>query len=104
MHDVAESEKNTHLSSNVEKENKPLFLDENEDIILDNSKLSKLRENKKIMMMIKNKSLQKLIKHCDSTKYKKTFLEKMLTDKDFKEFTDEILITLGYLKDGVFTY
>ena len=35
---------------------------------------------------------------------KKTFLEKMLTDKDFKEFTDEILTALGFLKDGVFSY
>ena len=92
------------LPANGDKENKPLFLDENEDIILDNSKLCKLKENKKIMMLIKNKSLQKLMRHIDSTKYKKTFLEKMLTDKDFKEFTDEILITLGFLKDGMFTY
>jgi hypothetical protein len=66
--------------------------------------LSKLRESNKIMTMIKNKSLQKIIRHIDSTKYKKTFLEKMFTDKDFKEFTDEILIALGFLKDGVFTY
>jgi hypothetical protein len=56
------------------------------------------------MTMTKNKSLQKLIRHIDSTKYKKTFLEKMLTDKDFKEFTDEILTALGFLKDGVFSY
>ena len=56
------------------------------------------------MTLIKNKSLQKLIRHIDSTKYKKTFLEKMLIDKDFKEFTDEILFTLGFLKDGVFYY
>jgi hypothetical protein len=56
------------------------------------------------MNLIKNKKLKKIIKHIDSTKYKKTFLEKMLLDADFKDFTDEILVSLGFLKDGVFIY
>lgn len=54
--------------------------------------------------MLKNKSLGKIIKHIDSTKFKKKTLEKFMKDREFKEFIDEILISLGYLKNNVFTY
>jgi hypothetical protein len=81
-----------------------LFLDEYNDIILDSIKLGRLKENKSIMTKLKNKRLVKIIKEIDSTKYKKKMLEKMLDDKDFKEFVDEILLTLGYLKENIFTY
>jgi len=37
-------------------------------------------------------------------KYKKKTLEKILLDKDFRDFTDEILETLGYLKNKVFEF
>ncbi len=81
-----------------------MFLDEYNDIILDSIKLGRLKENKSIMTKLKNKRLVKIIKEIDSTKYKKKMLEKMLDDKDFKEFVDEILLTLGYLKENIFTY
>ncbi len=54
------------------------------------------------MNKLKNKKLQKIIKNIDTTKYKKKTLEKMLADNDFRFFTDEILETLGYLKNKVF--
>lgn len=54
------------------------------------------------MNKLKNKKLQKIIRNIDSTKYKKRTLEKMLLDKDFRDFADEILETLGYLKNKVF--
>jgi hypothetical protein len=56
------------------------------------------------MNLIKNNKLKKIIKHIDASKYKKKTLEKMMEDKEFKQFTDEILKTLGYLKDNIFTY
>ena len=53
------------------------------------------------MSKIKNKNLQKIITHINSTKYKKKSLEKLIKeDSDFKEFINEILSTLGYLKDN----
>lgn len=81
-----------------------MFLDEYNDIILDSNKLGRLKENKSIMNKLKNKKLAKIIKEIDSTKYKKKMLEKMLDDKDFKDFVDEILLSLGYLKENIFTY
>jgi len=75
-----------------------------QDIIVEKSKLNLIRENKSIMNKLKNKKLQRIIKGIDSAKYKKKLLEKMMNDKDFKDFTDEILITLGYLKDNTFNY
>jgi hypothetical protein len=56
------------------------------------------------MNRLKNNKLKKIIKTIDSTRFKKRTLEKMLNDEDFKEFTDEILKTLGYLKGETFTY
>jgi hypothetical protein len=56
------------------------------------------------MNLIKNNKLKRIIKHIDGSRYKKKTLEKMMEDKDFKEFTDEILKTLGYLTDNIFTY
>ena len=84
--------------------NKPLYLDEYQDIIVDQTKLSGLKENNSIMTKLRNKKLQRIIKEIDSTKYKKKSLEKMMGDKDFKDFVDEILISLGYLKDNLFVY
>lgn len=66
--------------------------------------MNNLETNEKLMTLIKNNKLKKIIKHIDSSKYKKKTLEKMMEDKDFKDFTDEILTTLGYLKDNIFTY
>lgn len=63
-----------------------------------------MKENKSIMTKLKNKKLQKIIKEIDSTRYKKRVLERMMNDKDFKEFTDEILASLGYLKENMFSY
>ena len=40
--------------------NKPLYLDEYQDIIIDKSKLSTLKENQSIMTKLRNKKLQKI--------------------------------------------
>ena len=54
--------------------------------------------------MLKNKTLRKIIREIDSAKYKKRTLERMINnDKNFKEFVQDILITLGFIKDGFFT-
>lgn len=55
------------------------------------------------MNKLKNEKLRKIIREIDGTKYKKKTLEKMLLDKDFRDFADEILETLGYLKDNIFS-
>ena len=86
-----------------EENQRPLNLDEDEDIILSKDELSVLKSNNKIMTMLRNKNLKKIIKEIDSSKYKKRTLERMQLDHDFKEFTTEILTTLGFIKDGVFT-
>ena len=86
-----------------EENQRPLNLDEDEDIILSKDELSVLKSNNKIMTMLRNKNLKKIIKEIDSSKYKKRTLERMQLDPDFKEFTAEILTTLGFIKDGVFT-
>lgn len=85
-------------------DNKPLCLNEDEDIILTKERLETLKGNTKITQMLKNKKLASIIKHIDSTKYKKKTLEKMLLDPEFRLFADEILTTLGFLKDNTFTY
>jgi hypothetical protein len=57
------------------------------------------------MNKIKNRKLQRIIKYIDSSKFKKKNLERFLNnDSDFKVFADEILETLGYLKNKSFTY
>ena len=81
----------------------PLNLDEDEDVILSNEELSVLKTNNKIMTMLRNKNLKKIIKEIDSSKYKKRTLEKMQEDPDFKEFTTEILKSLGFIKNNIFT-
>lgn len=53
--------------------------------------------------MLRNKNLKKIIKEIDSSKYKKRTLEKMQEDPDFKEFTTEILKSLGFIKNNIFT-
>lgn len=55
------------------------------------------------MTMLRNKNLKKIIKEIDSSKYKKRTLEKMQEDPDFKEFTTEILKSLGFIKNNIFT-
>jgi hypothetical protein len=88
-----------------------LNLDEDDDIILGKAKLDLLSifviilvQNDKIMTKLRNSKLKRIIKSIDSTKYKKKTLEKIMNDKDFREFADDILKTLGYLKDNSFTY
>jgi len=54
------------------------------------------------MNKLKNIKLKKIIRNIDNTKFKKKTLEKMLLEQDFKVFADEILDTLGYLKNNVF--
>jgi len=57
------------------------------------------------MNKLKNKKLKRIIKFIDASKYKKRNLEKMMKDSDFTNFVDEILNTLGYLKEnGEFIY
>ena len=55
------------------------------------------------MTMLRNKNLKKIIKEIDSSKYKKRTLEKMQENPDFKEFTTEILKSLGFIKNNIFT-
>ena len=107
------SENNQNLDSdqlnknefdNSNTNNKPLNLDEYQDTIIDATKLSCLKENQSIMTKLRNKKLQKIIREIDSTKFKKKTLEKMMNDNDFKDFADEILISLGFLKDNIFNY
>lgn len=86
-----------------EENQRPLNLDEDEDIILSKDELSVLKTNNKVMTMLRNKNLKKIIKEIDSSKYKKRTLERMQEDPDFKDFTTEILNTLGFIKEGVFT-
>ena len=100
---IRNEEKNNKIEDNLNS-NKPLNLDEDEDIILEKKDLEKLKENKKIMNTLKNKTLRKIIREIDSAKYKKRTLERMINnDKNFKEFVQDILITLGFIKDGFFT-
>ena len=81
----------------------PLNLDEDEDIILTEKDLACLKNNKSIMTKIKNKKLRKILKEIDTAKYKKRTLEKyMVNDPDFKEFTTDILKTLGFIKNQEF--
>jgi hypothetical protein len=52
------------------------------------------------MNMIKNKNLKKIIKEIDNAKFKKRTLEKIQKkDKNFLNFTLEILKTLGFLNE-----
>ena len=100
---IINEEKNNEIEENLNY-NKPLNLDEDEDIILEKKDLEKLKDNKKIMNMLKNKTLRKIIREIDGAKYKKRTLERMINnDKNFKEFVQDILITLGFIKDGFFT-
>ena len=55
--------------------------------------------------MLRNKNLKKIIKDIDSAKYRKSKLERtMKTNPHFKEFTTEILKTLGFIKNNEFVY
>jgi hypothetical protein len=100
---VIKEEKNNEIKDNLNF-NKPLNLDRDEDIIMEKKDLEKLKDNKKIMNMLKNKTLRKIIREIDGAKYKKRTLERMINnDKNFKEFVQDILITLGFIKDGFFT-
>ena len=95
-------------NQNNENENlnhdKPLNLDEEEDIILEKKDLDKLKGNQKIINMLKNKSLRKIIREIDGAKYKKRTLERVMkNDKNFKEFIQDILYTLGFIKNVIFT-
>ena len=68
-----------------------------------NNTQASLKNNKSIMTKIKNKKLRKILKEIDSAKYKKRTLEKyMMNDPDFKEFTTEILNSLGFIKNNEF--
>ena len=49
-----DQENNANFNSNI---NKPLYLDEYQDIIVDKSKLSILKENQSIMTKLRNKKL-----------------------------------------------
>jgi hypothetical protein len=89
------------IVEDVVNNERPLNLDESQDIIVDQSSLEKLKENMSIMNKLKNKKLKKIIRNIDSAKFKKRILEKIIAnDKDFKEFVDEILSSLGYLDDN----
>lgn len=107
-HNLICNEKNCIKKENDnEKDNnnntQPLNLDEDEDIILSEDQLASLKNNKSIMTIIKNKKLRKILKEIDSAKYKKRTLEKyMMNDPDFKEFTTEILNSLGFIKNNEF--
>ena len=107
-HNLICNEKNcTKKENDNEKDNnnntQPLNLDEDEDIILSEDQLASLKNNKSIMTKIKNKKLRKILKEIDSAKYKKRTLEKyMMNDPDFKEFTTEILNSLGFIKNNEF--
>ena len=106
-HNLVCNEKNfTKNENDNEKETnntQPLNLDEDEDIILSEKQLSLLKNNKDIMTKIKNKKLRKILNEIDSAKYKKRTLEKYMTkDPDFKEFTTEILNSLGFIKNNEF--
>ena len=101
------NEKNNLINNNElnEDNNKvqPLNLDEDEDIILSEKQLSVLKNNKNIMTKLKNKKLLKILKGIDATKYKKRTLEKQMEiDPDFRLFTTEILIALGFIKNNEF--
>ena len=88
---------------NINDKNQPLNLDEDEDIILSEKQLSVLKDNKSIMTKIKNQKLMKILKEIDSAKYKKRTLSKyMENDPDFKEFTTEILDSLGFIQNNEF--
>ena len=96
---IRNEEKNNKIEDNLNS-NKPLNLDEDEDVILTKDELNKLKNNKKIMNMIKNKNLKKIIKEIDNAKFKKRTLEKIQKkDKNFLNFTLEILKTLGFLNE-----
>ena len=100
---IMNEEKNNKIEENLNY-NKPLNLDEEEDIILEKKDLDKLKENQKIINMLKNKSLRKIIREIDGAKYKKRTLERVMkNDKNFKEFIQDILYTLGFIKNGIFT-
>jgi hypothetical protein len=101
------NEKNVIKNENEDNEEnnkiQPLNLDEDEDIILSEKQLSCLKSNKSITTKIKNKKLRKILKEIDTAKYKKRTLERyMKNDPDFKEFTTEILQTLGFIKNNEF--
>ena len=95
------SYKNNYNDSTVTS-NYNLNLDENEDIILDDTKLSLLKENKSIFDKLKNTRMRKVLKAINKAKFKKTMLESIIkADKNFENFTNEILTVLGFMKDNV---
>jgi len=57
------------------------------------------------MNKLKNKKLKRIIRFIDGSKFKKKNLEKMMKDKDFADFVNEILMTLNFLKsNGEFSF
>ena len=100
---LAKNDNNEDKEKDINNNIQPLNLDEDEDIILSEKQLSSLKNNKSIMTKIKNKKLRKILNEIDSAKYKKKTLEKyMMNDPDFKEFTTEILNSLGFIKNNEF--
>lgn len=77
-------------------------LDETEDVILDESDLEKLLTNTSITKKLKNKKLRRIIKLINASKFKNSLLDKTSKhDKHFKDFTEEILETLGIKKGKI---
>lgn len=92
--DIADVAKKSNKENNIQN-----YLDESEDVMLSNSQLQKLKLNKSITSKLKNSRLRQIIKAINSAKYKKSMLENvLLEDKHFKQFTDEILDTLGFME------
>lgn len=78
-----------------------LSLDEGEDIILETDQLDALLTSEKVTSKLKNKKLKRIIKLINSSKFKSSLLDKILKkDNHFREFADEILVSLGFKVDS----
>lgn len=102
-HQQTEQEKlenKTNLKENIIKnENPRLELDEHEDIIVPTERLEGIINNQSLRTKLKNTKLRKIIKFINSSKLKTTLLSKAIkNDAHLKDFVDEILEGLGYLK------
>lgn len=63
------------------------------------STLEKLRDSTKIKSTLSNSRLQQVLGHIDGAKNReKALMLKLDTDPDFASFMDEVMITIGYVK------
>ena len=73
---------------------------EDEEVIVDVSRLEKAKNSAKIKRYLSHSKLQKIIRQIDSNRNrKKALLKQIDMDSDFRVFIDEMLLEMGYLDE-----